>query len=641
MSSLEHNLVCANSLTGIGSVDEGLNALIPDREKFGTSLFDGLVESSLQEAKTLLEDVANADEASKAEAKQAAQAAKLARQAAAKSKMIFDVAIANRNGVVSSGAALTESDLETLATNEALVELLEAIQPAHMPYLFPEVFLRANPGFDALVGNPPWEKLFMDEQRWWGPYLPGLRIMNPAAKKVAIAAIRESRRDLDHLYLAAAENVHAVNRAIARGPFPGIGGAHIDLASAFAWRNWSQLREGGALGQVFPRGTLGGSGLTSFRREILKNGAFESVVFLANSKQWVFESVDSRYTFALTVVKKSQSDEVSFAGPFHEREGFKRWSDNLVQVSVEEFVSWSDTALFPQLQTKEMASTYKTMAQNPRFGESRRGWNFRPIQGDFNSSTEGQGISYENDQLDDPQDVWAGSTFNLWRIDGPIFGRIEKSVIRGRLREKFDRSTRSRKSAYFGMKLGPEELPIDKSRIAFRLISRSTDTRTIIAALIPPGTPLVHSAPVLVRRDGGALEEAFLLGVMCSIPFDWVARRWVELNVTFELLNSFPIPIFTKESTVCLRIAEIAGQLVAKSPGNLSWLEELGQRGIEIENTSDRSSLLAELDGLVAKAYGLTASNLTVIYGTFHRGWSDPERLLAAEAALENWEEAT
>jgi hypothetical protein len=78
MSSLEHNLVCANSLTGIGSVDEGLNALIPDREKHGTSLFDAVVENSLVESKKLLEDLAEADEANKKEAKQAAETAKLA-----------------------------------------------------------------------------------------------------------------------------------------------------------------------------------------------------------------------------------------------------------------------------------------------------------------------------------------------------------------------------------------------------------------------------------------------------------------------------------------------------------------------------------------------------------------------------------
>ena len=41
-------------------------------------------------------------------------------------------------------------------------------KPAHMPFLFPEVFLRENGGFDVLVGNPPWEKIKVEEHSWWG-----------------------------------------------------------------------------------------------------------------------------------------------------------------------------------------------------------------------------------------------------------------------------------------------------------------------------------------------------------------------------------------------------------------------------------------------------------------------------------------
>ncbi len=42
-----------------------------------------------------------------------------------------------------------------------------------MPYLFPEVFVRDSPGFDVVVGNPPWEELVYEEIKFWTLRFPG------------------------------------------------------------------------------------------------------------------------------------------------------------------------------------------------------------------------------------------------------------------------------------------------------------------------------------------------------------------------------------------------------------------------------------------------------------------------------------
>ena len=99
-------------------------------------------------------------------------------------------------------------------------------------------------------------------------------------------------------------------------------------------------------------------------------------------------------------------------------------------------------------------------------------------------------------------------------------------------------AVRTARSAYYRIDFLNGELPLDRPRIAFRDVTNQTNTRTTIAALIPPGTSVVHTAPVLVPRKGGVRAEAFLLGVLSSIPFDWASRRWVELHLTFELLNA-------------------------------------------------------------------------------------------------------
>ena len=90
MSSLNHNLVTSNSLTGIGTIDEALEALEPDRKAGMPSLFSLEIEQALEEARKVLVDAANTSEATKAEVRQAIEAAVEAEKRAAPTRLLFD-----------------------------------------------------------------------------------------------------------------------------------------------------------------------------------------------------------------------------------------------------------------------------------------------------------------------------------------------------------------------------------------------------------------------------------------------------------------------------------------------------------------------------------------------------------------------
>ena len=123
--------------------------------------------------------------------------------------------------------------------------------------------------------------------------------------------------------------------------------------------------------------------------------------------------------------------------------------------------------------------------------------------------------------------------------------RSSPSVLRPHLASKLAGAVGNSRSAYNGMKFDDEAtFRWTRPRIAFRDIARATDTRTTIPCLLPPGTCRRAQGSVVVQRQGVHAAEAFLLGVMSSIPFDWGARRWVELHLTFELLNAFPVPLY-------------------------------------------------------------------------------------------------
>jgi hypothetical protein len=635
MSSLEHNLVCANSLTGIGSVEEGLNALIPDREKFGTSLFDGLVESSLQEAKTLLEDVASADEASKAEAKQAAQAAKQARQAAAKSKMIFDVAVANRNGVVSSSAALTESDLEDLAANDALVELIEAIQPAHMPYLFPEVFLRENPGFDALVGNPPWEKVKTEIHQWWGRHLPGIRSLQIAERNGLIESLSQSRPDLNALFEKDLQGTKLFRRALLSGPFPGLGsGGDPDLYQAFMWRFLDMTRDLGRMSIIVPRGAFSGPGMAKWRISVLSKYSISSLVMAANTSRWMFEGVHSQYTVALASVHKELGESTQLAGPISSRAQLSNLHSNMIQLEVAQLKDWSDTFAIPVFESVKSLEIMKKMASHPKFGEDRNDLDFRLVY-ELHSSADADKFDTNLASPAGVVPVLKGASIHFWNCQfGPPYGFAEEASIRQFMAARSAAGVNQPRSAYFGLDRFLHVNPLDEPKIVFRSITNRTNSRTLICALVPANCTSTDSAPTIVRGNSSVTEEAYILGIFSTRVFDWYVRRWAELKITLDLMRRLPLPIFDESDSVHKDISLLAACLVSTHDGLMDWSQKvIGDSGKgRIEGNVER--LKIELEARVARSFGLTDEDLREVFSTFQVGWNYESELADVQSAL-------
>jgi len=180
-------------------------------------------------------------------------------------------------------------------------------------------------------------------------------------------------------------------------------------------------------------------------------------------------------------------------------------------------------------------------------------------------------------------------------------------------------------------------LPLHRARIAFRDVARATDTRTVIAALLPPGVSVTHKAPYLLKRSGSSADEAYVLAVMSSIPLDWYARRFVEITLSFEILGPFPLPRPATDSPLRARAITIAGRLAAVDYRYRDWAAEVGVPVGSVTDPATEDDLLAELDAVVAHLYGLSRGDLTHIFATFHRGWDYKPRLTAALAHFDRW----
>jgi hypothetical protein len=358
-----------------------------------------------------------------------------------------------------------------------------------------------------------------------------------------------------------------------------------------------------------------------------------------NTGGWVFSNVHAQYSFWLTVVSKAPGERlVSWTGPFASERGFLSGRNSAIKVPSDEFIGWGEGAAFPSLPDTESVAIMRQMKLVGRFDDARQGWEFRPVQGDLNATTDKQLLDFDLAQPGGRIPVVTGGSFNIWEPEvAPPYAYADPDRLRPHLLTKLAKARRNARSAYFGLKYAAGELPLDRARIAFRDITNQENQRTTIACLLHPGTAAVNAAPVLAVRQGGPREEAFLLGVLCSIPFDWSSRRWVERHLNFWILNPLPVPRFDASAPLACRVVETAGRLAARDPRYSVWASQVGVPIGSVTSPAQKDDLIAELDAIVSLLYGLTEDQVEHVFATFHRGWAYESRLDAVLKHYRVW----
>ena len=634
MSSLDHGLVKADALTGIGTVEEAMDALD------ATELFEPIIREPLAAAHELLKDYANASEADKSEVARGAEVLAQATKTAAPARAIFDVALAKRLGLA-FGEAWDANQFIELAADPRVRDAVDALAPAHLPYLFPEVFLRENPGFDALVGNPPWEEVKVEERSFWLRYRPGLFGLSDAERVSEIARLRSERSELLPFFEEQKEGVERYARALRRGPFPGLSTGDPELAKAFAWRNWAMTRVGGRIGLVGPRTLLNTAGGELWRKEVLAKSTTD-VVVLVNRARWAFD-MEPRYAVALMAIHKSGGPGIiQFAGPFHSRPEFQGGSGRS-QLSFEAIAKATEEATVPNISDRQTGEVFEQIRVAPRLDEYRSDWDYRPVR-EFDVTNDREFYD-AGGWAEGRIPVWGGEGFNIWEPEtGEVKAWADRAIAVKEIQRKRRRQIRDSRSAFLGQPPAWAEdettLPYQRPRIAFRGISQRTNERTVIAAMIPGQVFLQNSAPYFFRRAGSARSDAWLLAFLSSIPLDWYARTLIETNLNFFIINGFPIPPLHDGALMDERIIAIAGRLAAFDERFRDWADELGVEVGTANSEATKSDLIAELDALVALLYGLTREQLEHVFASFQRGWDYSTRLAAVFEHYDRWKGA-
>lgn len=656
LSLLDHNLVPGNSLVGVGRVSEIADTVTEagfeqkGREK--QRRFGGIdADALLGEALEPLVRAAKVADATLADVKRVKAALLEAEKAVAPAKALCDIVTACR-------VTLTEfpfseydwdehkDDLAGQAEHATAVEALAHLPPFHFPIAFPEVFLRPRAGFDVILGNPPWEKVRVEEHGFWARHQPGLRSLSQREREKEQAYLRKSRPDLVKLLEDETAEAAAFRSALLNGPYPGMGTGDPDLYKAFCWRFWRLIApEGGRCGVVLPRSALAAKGSAAFRKEVFATSKDVSITTLVNNRLWVFAEIHPQYTIGLVVLTagKPEGKTIGLRGPFNSHERFVAGHfGKMARFAASDVTSWTDTAALPLLPSEESLPIFEQLRRHPRLDrDDKKTWRARPYT-ELHATNDKSLMNLKSEKC--PKGSWPvfkGESFDVWQPDtGEYYAWADPKKVLPELVKTQLRGSKLALSPFSEFpkdRIGRKEvLPCHLPRIAFRDVSRATDSRTVRVALIPSQVFVNHKAPFLLWPRGDATDAAYLLGVLSSIPLDWYARRFVETALTYHVFNPMPIPRPEVKNPLRKRVVELAGRLAAVDDRFAEWAKQVGVACGPLED-DEKQDHIHELDAVVAHLYGLTDPQLVHVFETFHEGWDFASRLTATREHYKRW----
>jgi hypothetical protein len=401
----------------------------------------------------------------------------------------------------------------------------------HWPLEFPDVFYgdtgkpRDPAGFDAVIGNPPWEVLRRD------PGEPG--------------ALEREARSHDGL------------RAFLRqsGLYPSCDRGHVNLYQPFLERAIGLTRTGGRVGLVLPWGLASDEGAAALRARLINRCAVDSIAGFDNAAA-IFPIHRGLRFMVLVASPGSPPREMrarfglrdavdinALPGDDEAGEG----SAFPVRLSPNEIRQVSGPSLrIPDVRRPATLDwLLKVSRAFPRLGD-RSGW----------AAEFGRELNATEDRTSFGPD-------GLIVIEGKHIGPF---VVNGAA------STR-RITARRAGRLLPDGR-FARPRLGYRDVSGASNRFTLIAAVIPANVVTTHTLFCL-RTPMPLDQQHFLCGIFNSAAVNAIVRMLMGGHVTTSLVESLPIPAWTGSAEQVM-VAALAKRLAA-GPDDAGSMEELNR----------------------------------------------------------------
>ncbi len=211
---------------------------------------------------------------------------------------------------VLSDGVLEGSEAASAAANE-LIQRARALAARetffHWWTSFPTVFDSSGQGgFDAIIGNPPWDRIKLQEVEWFAERDTAIAAQSRAAdRKRMVAELQKNKAPLWDSYLEATERAEAAARVLGNGKlgsgdYPLLGGGDVNLYSLFVERCQTLAAANGIVALLTPSGIAADKGAAEFFRSLSTTKRLGAMFDFENRKVF-FPDVDSRFKFCALV----------------------------------------------------------------------------------------------------------------------------------------------------------------------------------------------------------------------------------------------------------------------------------------------------------------------------------------------------
>jgi hypothetical protein len=525
----------------------------------------------------------------------------------------------------------------------------------HWHIEFPEVFSGSDPGFDCVLGNPPWEQIELEPLEFFAARMPEIaqapttaarnRLIEQAEKQNSpiVAEYRTQQQELDRF--------RKFMRASGRFPLGARG--RINLYAVFTESNWSVLNKKGRAGIIVPTGVATDSFTQELFAGVVNTHSLASLYDFEN-REGIFPGVHRSYKFSLlTLTGKGYGPEQADLLCFATQVDQLNEPDRHFTLSSADFALINpNTHTLPIFRSKHDAELIRriyqdvpVLAKESDDGSLISPWDIQ-LKIMFMTNSDSH-LFRTHSQLEAEDYMLGGDSIFRDADEQPIYVPLYEAKLfhqfdhrfatfeNGAPEDKARDTTEEEHSnpAYVPMpRYWVPGAELNKALgewkeswlLTFRRIARSTDERTSIFSLTPH-VGFSDSAFLMLPGAQFRKSTTMLLANANSITFDYVMRNKLGgTNASFFIVKQLPV---LPPETYQQRIGDVTlAQWVTRRALELTYTSydmqplarDLGYSGPPFKwNEARRARLRGELDGLYAHLYGLSRGDLEYVLETF------------------------
>jgi hypothetical protein len=542
----------------------------------------------------------------------------------------------------------------------AAIDAAGVARAFHWPLAFPAVMIGKG-GFDAVLGNPPWEVMQLSDKEYFALGNPEIANLPGAKRKEAIERLAYTDPDAYNEYQLMKRLSSAGNEFVrSASQFSLVSRGKINTFGLFAAQSLALIGLNGRFGMILPAEIMTSETLSGFFTHIVDSGRLKTA-FSFENEEFVFPGIANVVRFCLlTIGEKSVVGNDIFIANFLRQVNDISDKNRIVKLESEEFTIFTPTlGTCPVFRSnRDFQISKRLFSSLPSLGEEREErWKLDAKQGLFNMTSSSH-LFKEKKELEE---------IGLKIGDRQVFISGEDNYIslyEGKFLSHFDHRFSSyhnlgKEKGRGGRGLPPvrvdeyqdpefDVLPrywVKKSSVddalnqfewghqwlmSWRDIANAKVERTTTFAIIP-WTGVGDTASLLFPSQNVNLITC-LLANFNSLIFDYCARQIVGgTHMTFGYLKQLPVlpPTAYAEADLAFIVSRVL-ELSYTSHSMAPFARDLGYDGPPFAWDEDRrAQLRAELDAWYALAYGLTRDELRYVL--------DPKDVMGADYPSETF----